>query len=142
MLEETMRKKISMMGAMLLAAAMLCAAPISLDQSGLSLSVDKALACDRQLSAFFTSQEQRRAERPMRHGFALISIAAISALLAAQHRPPLRFRVIGTGLVSSATKVRRIVWSAGCTTREPAAKVSVTPLRAPWRAANTTLRAA
>jgi hypothetical protein len=42
-----MRQKISMIGAMLMAAAMLCVAPISLHQSGLSLSVDNALACDR-----------------------------------------------------------------------------------------------
>jgi hypothetical protein len=47
MLEETTHKKISMIGAMLQAAAMLCVTPISLDQSGLSLSVDKAVACDR-----------------------------------------------------------------------------------------------
>jgi hypothetical protein len=47
MLEETMRKNISIIGAMLVAAAVLCTAPISLHQSGLSLSVDKALACDR-----------------------------------------------------------------------------------------------
>ena len=46
-LEETMRKKISMIGAMLVAAAVLCAAPISLHQFDLSLSVDKAIACDR-----------------------------------------------------------------------------------------------
>jgi hypothetical protein len=48
MLEENMMKKISIIGAMLVAAAVLCAAPISLHQSqGLSLSVDKARACDR-----------------------------------------------------------------------------------------------
>ena len=46
-LEEIMRKKIRTIGAMLVAAAMLCAVPISLDQSGLSLSVDQARACDR-----------------------------------------------------------------------------------------------
>jgi hypothetical protein len=40
-------RNISVIAAMLLAAAMLCATPISLHQSGLSLSVDKALACDR-----------------------------------------------------------------------------------------------
>ena len=41
-------KKISVIGATLLAAAVLCGAPISLQQSqdkGLSLSVDKAQAC-------------------------------------------------------------------------------------------------
>jgi hypothetical protein len=45
-----MRKKIILIGAMLVTASLVCAAPISLHPSlvkDLSLSVDKARACDR-----------------------------------------------------------------------------------------------
>jgi hypothetical protein len=67
-------RKISVIGATLVAAAMLWAAPISLRQSpdkGLSLSVDKAQAViGRPLSAGSVAGVHRRADRrAQRHGY-------------------------------------------------------------------------
>ena len=65
--EENVMKKISVIGATLLGAAMLCAAPISLHLSqdkGLSLSVDKALArIGRPLTPGSVAGVHRRYER-------------------------------------------------------------------------------
>ena len=57
-------------------------------------------------------------------------------------RLPLRSKVIIRGQVLLATQGAPIVRSAGCGTPAPAVVVSATPLPAPRRAANTTLRAA
>jgi hypothetical protein len=67
-------KKMSMMGATLLGAAVLCAAPISLHQSqhkGLSLSVDSADArVGQPLSAGSVAGVHRRAtRRAVRRGY-------------------------------------------------------------------------
>ena len=65
--EENVMKKISMIGATLVGAAVLCAAPISLHQSldkGLSLSVDKAQArIGRPLTPGSVAGVHRRVER-------------------------------------------------------------------------------
>ena len=74
--EENVMKKISMIGATLVGAAVLCAAPISLHQSldkGLSLSVDKAQArIGRPLTpgsvAGVHRRHDRRAYRRGHHG--------------------------------------------------------------------------
>jgi len=72
--QEDVMKKMSMIGATLLGAAVLCAAPISLHQSqnkGLSLSLDSADArVGQPLSAGSVAGVHRRANRrAVRHGY-------------------------------------------------------------------------
>jgi hypothetical protein len=72
--QEDVMKKMSMIGATLLGAAVLCAAPISLHQSqhkGLSLSLDSADArVGHPLSAGSVAGVHRRAtRRAVRHGY-------------------------------------------------------------------------
>ena len=72
--QENVMKKISVIGATLVGAAMLVATPVSLHQSrdtGLSLSVDKAQAViGRPLSAGSVAGVHRRANRrAYRHGY-------------------------------------------------------------------------
>ena len=73
-LQENVMKKMSMIGATLLGAAVLCAVPISLHQSqnkGLSLSLDSADArVGQPLSAGSVAGVHRRANRrAVRHGY-------------------------------------------------------------------------
>src|SRR5512140_2429233 len=69
--EENVMKNISVIGATLVAVAVLCAAPISLHQSrdkGLSLSVDKARArIGRPLTPGSVAGVHRRSERRAYH---------------------------------------------------------------------------
>jgi hypothetical protein len=72
--QENVMKKISVIGATLVGAAVLLATPVSLHQSrdtGLSLSVDKAQAViGRPLSAGSVAGVHRRANRrAYRHGY-------------------------------------------------------------------------